>query len=75
MSYRARGGLTKACTACSKAWRVFLRVEASSSISPSESSSEMACAEHFCQIGPNGPKIQKETTHDLLSWRRRASMA
>ena len=25
--------------------------------------------------GPNGPKIEKETTHDLLSWKRRASMA
>ena len=25
--------------------------------------------------GPNGLKIEKETTHDLLSWRRRASMA
>ena len=29
-----------------------------------------ACAEHFCQIGPNGPNIEKETTHDILSWRR-----
>ena len=27
-----------------------------------------SCAEHR---GPNGPKIQKETTHDLLSRRRR----
>ena len=34
-----------------------------------------ACAEHFRQIGQNGLKIEKETTHDLLSWRRRASMA
>ena len=27
------------------------------------------------RLGPNGLKIDKETTHDLLSWRRRASMA
>ena len=27
------------------------------------------------RLGPNGPKIEKETTHDLLSWKRRASMA
>ena len=26
-----------------------------------------SCAEYFRQIGPNGPKIEKETTHDLLS--------
>ena len=26
-------------------------------------------------VGPNGLKIEKETTHDLLSCRRRASMA
>ena len=25
-----------------------------------------ACAEHFCQIGPNGLKLEKETTHDLV---------
>jgi len=25
--------------------------------------------------GPNGPKIEKETTHHLLSWKRRASTA
>ena len=25
------------------------------------------CAEHFCQIGPNGLGIEKETTHRLLS--------
>ena len=25
--------------------------------------------------GPNGPKIGKETTHDLVSWTRVASMA
>ena len=30
----------------------------------------LACAEHRI-----GLKIEKETTHDLLSWRRRASMA
>ena len=24
------------------------------------------CAEHFCQIGPNGLEIDKETTHDLV---------
>ena len=27
------------------------------------------------RLGPNSLKIEKETTHDLLSWRRRASMA
>ena len=26
----------------------------------------LACAEHFRQSGPNGPKLQKETTHDLV---------
>ena len=31
----------------------------------------VACAEHFCQIGPNGLEIEKETTHRLLSRRRR----
>ena len=33
------------------------------------------CAEHLCQIGPNGLKIGKETTHFHHSWRRVASMA
>ena len=35
----------------------------------------IACAEHFRQLGPNGLEFEKETTHDLLSSRRRASMA
>ena len=30
-----------------------------------------SCAEHFRQIGPNGLKIENETTHGLLSRRRR----
>ena len=34
-----------------------------------------SCAEHFRQIGPNGPKIENETTHDLLSRRRFIKMA
>ena len=31
------------------------------------------CAEH--RLGPNGLKFEKETSHDILSWTRRASMA
>jgi hypothetical protein len=42
---------------------------------PMDMYSVFACAEHFRQIGPNSLKLEKETTHDLLSWRRRASMA
>ena len=34
-----------------------------------------ACAEHFCQIGPNGLEIEKETTHVIVRWTRVASMA
>ena len=34
-----------------------------------------ACAEHFRQIGQNGLKIEKETTHFHHSWTRVASMA
>ena len=30
----------------------------------------LACAEHFRQIGPNGLKLEKETTHDLVRWTR-----
>ena len=33
------------------------------------------CAEHFRQIGPNGLKIKKETTHFIVRWTRVASMA
>ena len=28
------------------------------------------CAEHFCQIGPNGLKFEKETTHFIVRWTR-----
>ena len=28
-----------------------------------------------CLRGPNGLKLEKETSYDLLSWKRRASMA
>ena len=34
----------------------------------------MACAEHFCQIGPKSLKLEKETTHVHHSWRRRVSV-
>ena len=34
---------------------------------------EAACGVH--RLGPNGPKIDKETTQRLLSWRRVASTA
>ena len=28
------------------------------------------CAEHFRQIGPNGLKVDKETTHFIVRWIR-----
>ena len=34
----------------------------------------MACAEHFGQIGPNGLKLENETTHFHHSRRRRMTM-
>ena len=41
-----------------------------------ESSSKLpARGVEVARLGPNGLKIEKETSHDLLSWRRRASMA
>ena len=42
---------------------------------PTTTPTSPTCAEHFRQIGPNGPKLEKETTHVHHSWRRRASMA
>jgi hypothetical protein len=35
----------------------------------------MAWSVVVSRLGPNGLKIEKETTHDQISWRRRASMA
>ena len=37
---------------------------------PTTTPTSPTCAEHFCQIGPNGLKIEKETTHVHHSSRR-----
>ena len=28
----------------------------------------LACAEHLCQSGPNGLKVEQETSHVIVRW-------